>query len=166
MSANTSGTPPRYLMPTSAAGRLMGRFFNATIAGLTRLGISVLGSRVLYVRGRRSGQWRTVPVNLLVYEGTNYLVAPRGHTQWVRNLRAAGAGELHVGKRIEKFTAHELVDAEKPAILREYLRRWKIEVAVFFEGIGPDATDAQLLAIAPGYPVFRIEIRPPRPVGA
>ena len=158
MSANTSGGTPRYLMPTSAAGRLAGQLLNSTVAGLTRLGVSVLGSRVLYVRGRKSGEWRTVPVNLLVYEGANFLVAPRGHTQWVRNLRAAGEGELHVGRRIEKFTAHELADAAKPAILREYLRRWKIEVAAFFDGVGPDATDAQLLAIAPGYPVFRIEI--------
>lgn len=143
-------------MPTTAAGRLAGKLLNSTVAGLTRLGISVLGSRVLYVRGRNSGQWRTVPVNLLVYEGHEFLVAPRGHTQWVRNLRAAGGGELHVGNRVEKFTAQELPDAEKPAILREYLRRWKIEVAAFFDGIGPDASDAQLLAIAPGYPVFRI----------
>lgn len=158
MSANTSGGTPRYLMPTSAAGRLAGQLLNSTVAALTRLGISVLGSRVLYVRGRKSREWRTVPVNLLVFEGTNFLVAPRGHTQWVRNLRAASEGELHVGRRIEKFTAHELADADKPAILREYLRRWKIEVAAFFDGVGPDATDAQLLAIAPGYPVFRIEI--------
>ncbi len=158
MADNMSRSAPRYLMPTTAAGRLMARLFNSTVAGLTKLGISVLGSRVLYVRGRKSGEWRTVPVNLLVFEGNNYLVAPRGHTQWVRNLRAAGGGELHVGSRVDKFTASELADADKPAILREYLERWKIEVAVFFEGIGPDATDAQLLAIAPGYPVFRIEI--------
>ncbi len=158
MPENTSRSSPRYLMPTTTAGRLMGRLFNSAVAGLTTLGISVLGSRVLYVRGRKSGAWRTVPVNLLVYEGNNYLVAPRGHTQWVRNLRAAGQAELRVGSRVEKFTAHELIDADKPAILREYLRRWKIEVAAFFEGIGPDATDAQLLAIAPGYPVFRIDI--------
>jgi len=159
MSDRTSRNTPRYLMPTSAAGRLAGKLLNSTVAGLTRLGISVLDSRVLYVRGRKSGAWRTVPVNLLVYEGNHYLVAPRGHTQWVRNLRAASEGELHVGSRVEKFAAQELADADKPAILREYLRRWKIEVAAFFEGVGPDATDAQLLAIAPGYPVFRIEIK-------
>ena len=155
-----SDTPQtrRYLMPTSAAGRLAGRLLNSTVAGLTELGISILGSRVLYVRGRKSGEWRSVPVNLLSYQGRNYLVAPRGHTQWVRNLRAAGEGELRVGSRVEKFKAEELADGAKPPILREYLRRWKIEVAAFFEGIGPDATDAELLAVAPGYPVFRIAI--------
>lgn len=155
---DSPGTP-RYVMPKTAAGRLSNRFFNATVAGLTRAGISVMGSRVLHVRGRSSGEWRTTPVNLLRYDGGTYLVAPRGQTQWVRNLRAAGRGELHVGRRAEEFTAAELADAQKPAILRAYLRKWKMEVGVFFAGVGPDAADAELLAIAPGYPVFRITLR-------
>ena len=73
-------------------------------------------------------------------------------------MRVAGGGELHVGRRVEKFTATELADADKPEILRAYLRRWKVEVGVFFDGVGPDATDGELLAIAPGYPVFRLAI--------
>ena len=105
----------RYVMPTSGTGRAMLGFFNSVVAGLTKAGISVMGSRVLYVRGRTSGQWRTTPVNLLRHEGKSYLVAPRGHTQWVKNMRVAGGGELHVGRRVEKFTATELADADKPA---------------------------------------------------
>ena len=143
-------------MPTTPLGRLTLRTFNSTVAWLTRRGISVWGSRVLYVRGRTSGQWRSNPVNVLTYEGRRYLVAPRGQTQWVRNLRAAGGGELRVGRRVEKFTATELADAEKPAVLREYLRRWKFEVGVFFDGVDANATDEKLLEIAPGYPVFLI----------
>jgi deazaflavin-dependent oxidoreductase (nitroreductase family) len=154
-----SDSATRYVMPTTPVGRLVGGFFNSTVARLTKLGISVWGSRVLYVRGRSSGEWRTTPVNPLPYEGSRYLVAPRGHTQWVKNLRVAGGGELHVGRRVETFTAVELADADKPEILRAYLRKWKMEVGVFFDGIGPDATDAQLLDIAPGYPVFRITIK-------
>jgi deazaflavin-dependent oxidoreductase (nitroreductase family) len=154
-----SDSTPRYVMPASAPGRLLGSLFNSLVAGLTKAGISVLGSRVLYVRGRTSGQWRTTPVNLLTHDGSQYLVAPRGHTQWVRNMRVAGGGELHVGRRVEKFTASELADSDKPAILRAYLKRWKLEVGVFFNGVGPDASDAQLLEIAPGYPVFRIAIK-------
>ena len=149
----------RNVAPTSSVGKAMNGFFNSMVARLTRLGISVLGSRVLYVRGRSSGEWRTTPVNPLPYEGSTYLVAPRGHTQWVKNMRVAGGGELHVGRRVEVFTATEMADADKPEILRSYLRRWKMEVGVFFDGVGPDATDAQLLAIAPGYPVFRITIK-------
>ncbi|WP_028922693.1 nitroreductase family deazaflavin-dependent oxidoreductase [Pseudonocardia acaciae] len=132
------------------------RIFNTVVAALTRAGVSVWGSRVLRVRGRTSGEWRSTPVNLLTHGGASYLVAPRGHTQWVRNMRAAGGGELAVGRRVERFTAVELADADKPDLLRAYLRRWKFEVGVFFDGVGPDASDDELLRIAPGYPVFRI----------
>src|SRR3954471_18756240 len=109
----------RYIQP----GRI-DRLFNSTVAALTKLGISVWGSRVLYVRGRSSGEWRTTPVNLLTVDGGRYLVAPPGVPPWVRNLRVAGNGELHVGRRVEKFTATELPDEEKPVVLRAYLKRW------------------------------------------
>jgi deazaflavin-dependent oxidoreductase (nitroreductase family) len=144
-------TTPRYVQP--GRGTLV---FNSVVAGLTRLGVSVWGSRVLAVRGRSSGEWRTVPVNLLTIEGERYLVAPRGVTQWVRNIRAAGGGELRVGRRVEAFTIAELSDDEKPPVLRAYLRRWKFEVGVFFDGVDASSSDEQLRAIAPGYPVFRI----------
>jgi deazaflavin-dependent oxidoreductase (nitroreductase family) len=131
--------------------------FNRIVAGLTRLGISVLGSRVLEVRGRSSGQWRQTPVNLLTYEGQRYLVAPRGETQWVRNVRVSGEGRLRLGSKAEPFTAVEVSDdAEKAAILRAYLKRWKAEVGVFFEGVGPDSPEEELRRIAPRHPVFRI----------
>src|ERR1700757_2172758 len=107
--------------------------FNPLVAGLTRLGVSVWGSRVLEVRGRSSGEWRRTPVNLLTLEGQRYLVAPRGHTQWVRNLRVSGEGRLRVGAHSELFTASELGDDAKAPILRAYLKRWKAEVGVFFE---------------------------------
>ena len=71
--------------------------FNAAVAALTRVGVSVWGSRVLRVKGRTTGEWRTAPVNLLTYEGKQYLVAPRGQTQWVRNIRVSGTGELPGG---------------------------------------------------------------------
>jgi len=111
---------------------------------------------VLRVRGRKTGEWRSTPVNLLTIDGVRYLVAPRGTTQWVRNLRVIGTGELAVGRRVEPFRATELADADKPAVLRAYLKRWKFEVGVFFDGVGPDANNDELLRIAPGYPVFVI----------
>src|SRR5882762_1386573 len=136
----------RYIQPKQTTNT-----FNQIVAGLTRMGISVWGSRVLYVRGRTSGEMRHNPVNLLSHEGEKYLVAPRGHTQWVRNLRAAGVGELRVGRRVRRFVPTELADEDKPAILRAYLVRWKFEVGVFFDGIGGDASEEDLLRIAPGY---------------
>lgn len=146
-----SNTESRYIRPGRATA-----VFNQVIAGLTRAGVSVWGSRILRVRGRKTGEWRTTPVNLLTHDGVRYLVAPRGHTQWVRNLRAQGAGELVVGKRVEPFRATEIADADKPAVLRAYLRRWKFEVGVFFDGVGPDASDEELLRVAPGHPVFQV----------
>ena len=123
----------RYVMP----GGWTNNLFNRIVAFLTRHGVSLYGSRVLYVRGRSSGEWRSTPVNPLDYDGGRYLVSPRGHTQWVRNMRVAHGGELRVGRRIERFTATELPDAEKPALLRAYLKRWKFEVGMFFDGVGP-----------------------------
>jgi deazaflavin-dependent oxidoreductase (nitroreductase family) len=147
----TASSEPRYVEPGGLT-----RVFNRTVGGLTRLGLSVWGSRILAVRGRTSGEWRTTPVNPLTFEGQRYLVAPRGQTQWVRNLRVAGGGELRVGHRAEPFTATELPDQDKPPVLRAYLRRWRAEIGVFFQGVGPDAPDARLAEIAPDYPVFRI----------
>jgi deazaflavin-dependent oxidoreductase (nitroreductase family) len=148
--------PDRYLRP----GWFTKNVFNRIVAGLTRLGVSVLGSRVLEVRGRTSGEPRRVPVNLLNLAGERYLVAPRGETQWVRNLRASGGeGTLLLGSRREPFTAGELGDDEKPVVLRAYLKRWKAEIGVFFKGVGPDASDEELRRIAPGYPVFRLRDR-------
>lgn len=149
----TADTAPRNIEVKGT----MTRVFNKSVEALTRRGISIWGSRVLYVRGRSSGEWRTTPVNPLTHDGGRYLVAPRGHTQWVRNLRVAGGGELRVGKRVERFTATEVADAQKPDVLRAYLKRWKFEVGVFFDGVDAKAPEEKLREIAPGYPVFRIE---------
>jgi|SRR3954468_22752775 len=131
--------------------------FNPIVAGLTRLGISVLGSRVLRVRGRTSGEWRSVPVNLLTFEGGRYLVAPRGETQWVKNIRKAGGGELKLGRKTEAINVNELPDDEKPELLRAYLKRWKSEVGIFFGGVSAESPDEDLRRIAPEHPVFRIQ---------
>jgi hypothetical protein len=82
-------------------------------------------------------------------------------TQWVRNLRAVGEGELRVGRRTEAFGATELPDKEKPPILRAYLKRWKAEVGVFFGGVGADSPEEELRRISPDHPIFRIEPTPP-----
>jgi deazaflavin-dependent oxidoreductase (nitroreductase family) len=131
--------------------------FNQAVALATRLGISVWGSRVLRVRGRKSGEWRSSPVNLLTIANTQYLVAPRGHTQWVRNIRIAGGGELVLGARAQPIKVVEIPDDEKVPILREYLRRWKFETGMFFGGVSADSSDDELRRIAPDHPVFRIQ---------
>ncbi|MDX6260570.1 MAG: hypothetical protein QOH84_2258 [Kribbellaceae bacterium] len=139
------------------AGRGSMLAMNKVVAGLTNLGISLMGSRVLSVQGRKSGEWRSNPVNLLVVDGQRYLVAPRGHVQWVRNLRASGNGTLRVGRRIESFRAEELADADKPDIIRTYLVKWAWEVGAFFgKDVRKDSPLETLLHVAPGVPVFKI----------
>jgi deazaflavin-dependent oxidoreductase (nitroreductase family) len=144
--------PERYVRPDWFTRSV----FNPLVSLLTRLGVSVYGSRVLAVRGRKTGVWRTTPVNLLEYRGQQYLVAPRGVTEWVRNVRAGADAELRLGSRRPSVRLVELADAEKPDLLRAYLRKWRWEVGQFFEGVGPDAPDDALRRIAPNHPVFRV----------
>jgi deazaflavin-dependent oxidoreductase (nitroreductase family) len=152
MNESTAHTTDRYLAP----GWFTTHVFNRAVRWLTRRGLSVAGSRELQVVGRRSGQVRTTAVNLLELGGATFLVAPRGATEWVRNLRAAGTGELRVGRRVTPFTAHELADEAKGPVLAAYLARWGWEVGQFFEGVDRHATAEQLAAIAPGFPVFAV----------
>jgi deazaflavin-dependent oxidoreductase (nitroreductase family) len=127
------------------------------VSGLTRVGISVLGSRILEHRGRTTGELHHTPVNLLEIDGTQYLVSPRGETQWVRNVRKAGGHlVLILGRRRQLCTATEIPEADRIPILRTYLRRWKFEVGMFFEGVGPDSTDEEIAAIAGRHPVFTL----------
>ena len=138
------------------AGWFTKNVFNRVVAVSTRMGLSVWGSRVLEVPGRKSGDPRRTPVNLMTFEGQRYLVAPRGHTQWVRNLRVSRSGRLLVGRRSEDFSAVELPDSDKPALLRAYLKKWSWETGQFFGGVGADAPEEDLRRIAPDHPVFRI----------
>ena len=142
----------RYLPP----GAFTRRAFNPLVALLTKLGLSLKGSHVLQVRGRTTGELRTTVVNLLAVDGIDYLVAPRGVTQWVRNLRSAGEGRLRLGRRTEPFVAVELADEEKPEILRAYLRAWAWEVGQFFDGLSATSSEEELRAAASGFPAFRV----------
>ncbi|TMM19444.1 MAG: nitroreductase family deazaflavin-dependent oxidoreductase [Actinobacteria bacterium] len=152
-----SDAQPHYREP----GWFTRNVFNRAVRGLTSAGISLLGSRVLEVRGRKSGQPQRIPVNLLTLDGSDYLVSARGEGQWVRNVRAAdGELDLLVGRRRQHWRAQELSDDDKVPILRAYLRRWKSEVGVFFEGVGPESSDEEIRAIAHKHPAFVLTERP------
>ncbi|MFF1819077.1 nitroreductase family deazaflavin-dependent oxidoreductase [Kribbella sp. NPDC058245] len=140
---------------TTGAGSM--RFLNRLVVPLTKLGLGLLGSRVLSVRGRKSGEWRSTPVSLIVLEGQRYLVAPRGHTQWVRNLRATPEARLQLGRTTETFRAEEIPDADKTEVLRRYVKLWSMELKTFFDGdVTKNSPDEVLHHIAPGVPVFAI----------
>ncbi|MET0862297.1 MAG: nitroreductase family deazaflavin-dependent oxidoreductase [Microbacterium sp.] len=142
----------RYVRPSGIDG-----VFNGVVGWLTRIGLPLAGSRVLSVQGRKSGEWRSTPVNPLRVDGVRYLVSPRGHTQWVRNIRVSGRGRLATGRRTEEISAIEIGDDEKPPILRAYLKAWAWEVGRFFENVDASSSEERLREIAPDFPVFRIE---------
>ncbi|MFE4214401.1 nitroreductase family deazaflavin-dependent oxidoreductase [Streptomyces sp. NPDC056844] len=145
---------PYYLRANPFAQRM-----NSVIGWLARHGVSLLGSAEMSVRGRKSGRMQRIPVNPHHHDGAQYLVSARGHSQWVRNMRAAGGGELKVGRTVRTFTAVEIADDEqKVRIVRAYLKRWGWEVNQYFQGITASSTDAELLAACPDHPVFRITV--------
>ena len=135
---------------------LAGRVANAMVGLLIgRFGVNLQGAELLHVRGRMTGRIRSVPVNPVVVRGARYLVAPRGETAWVRNIRVAGEATLQHGRRREHIRVEEVPDDAKVPILREYLRRWYWQVGRLF-GVPKHADDATLQAIAGRHPVFRI----------
>lgn len=145
---------PHYLQAGPIAVRL-----NRVIGRLARHGFSLAGTAEMSVRGRTSGQTQRIPVNPHTYENAQYLVSARGHSQWVRNMRAAGGGELRVGRKVRVFTAVELPDGEKLPILRTYLEKWGWEVNQYFKGVTAKSSDAEIMEAACDHPVFRITVR-------
>lgn len=121
----------------------------------TKIGFSPAGAWTLAVKGRSSGEERTAPVNPLDVDGVRYLVAPRGETQWVRNLRAAPEGELRLGKKRQSIRVQELADSEKPALIAAYLKRWGNVTRSQF-GTTKDPSASELERLASRTPVFRI----------
>lgn len=133
------------------------RVMNPLVSASTRAGLSLFGSEVLEHRGRRTGVARRTPVNPLAFDGGRYLVAPRGEAEWVRNVRADGGRLVLVrGRRRRSYVGEEVPPAGRRDVLRAYLARWKFEVGVFFEGVGPDSSDEEIDAIAARHPVFRL----------
>jgi deazaflavin-dependent oxidoreductase (nitroreductase family) len=145
--------PTRYEEPNRAA-----RAANAAIRWLAEMGISIAGTRALRVRGRKSGKQRGVVINLLTADGVDYLVSPRGNTQWARNVRAAGVVEMGPRWRSERLRVSEVDDAAKPEVLRHYLARWYWQVKGYVAGLTPESSDEQLRAAAPSIPVFVLDV--------
>ncbi len=136
-------------------GRVTRKIVNPLTVAMTRLGLSVWGSRILEVPGRSSGLPRRVPVNLLELDGNQYLVSARGEGEWVKNVRANGGRlALILGRRRQELGARELSDTEKSPVLRAYLRKWKMEVGIFFDGVTADSDEQDVQRIVSNHPVF------------
>ncbi|MGW3492991.1 nitroreductase/quinone reductase family protein [Streptomyces sp. NPDC001020] len=150
---SSSSSSPYYLKGSPMTIRI-----NRVIGWLARHGVGLAGAAELSVHGHKTGKLQRIPVNPHTYGGAQYLVSARGHSQWVRNMRVAGGGELRVGRTVRQFTAVELPDEEKLPILRTYLERWGWQVNGYFQGVTAKSSDEELIAAAPDHPVFRITV--------
>jgi deazaflavin-dependent oxidoreductase (nitroreductase family) len=140
--------------PFKALTRLE-RLFNAAVGALVGIGIGPAHMRVLEVRGRRSGRLYSLPVDLLDLDGALYLVAPRGHTQWVRNVAASDAAVLRRGRRRQRYALRALPEIERPPVIKAYLDRFRREVAGFFP-VPPDSPVEAFVPLASQYPAFAL----------
>ena len=141
----------RYDEPNRAA-----RAGNTLVRWLAEAGISIAGTRALRVRGRSTGKRRVVVINLLTVDGRDYVVSPRGNTQWARNARAAGAVEMGPRWRSREIRIAEVSDDAKPDLLKRYLDRWYWEVKGHAGGLTPQSTAEELRDAAPSIPVFEL----------
>ncbi len=133
--AATNCAPPRYVRP----GFFMAHVVNPVV--------KLIGAPALTVRGRRTGRLITIPLAPFDYQGTRYLVGGRGETQWVRNLRAAGRGELRYHGAPKAFRAVELQGSERDRVVVAYRDLMGRRASELFKAL-PDLAD---------HPVFRVE---------
>lgn len=145
----------RYDEPNALA-----RAGNTLIRWLAEAGISLAGTQALRVRGRKTGATRKVVINLMTVEGVDYLVSPRGNTQWARNVRAAGEVTLGPRWRPRTVSLTEVGDEDKPPLLKLYLDRWFWEVKTHIGGLTPESGEAKLHEVAPTIPVFAVAGKP------
>jgi deazaflavin-dependent oxidoreductase (nitroreductase family) len=134
---------------------LIERAFNGAYGFLVGLGLGFSYNCLLQVRGRKSGNIYSTPINLLELKGKQFLVAPRGRTQWVRNAEAAGEITLKRGQSKQRFRLRPLGEDEKPEVLKAYLDSFKREVQTYFPvpaGSPPEA----FRALAESYPAFEL----------
>ena len=130
------------------------KLFNSVFGFLAGLGIAPSFIYLLEVKGRKSGKVYSTAVNLLELDGKQFLVAPRGRTQWVRNAEAAGEVILKRGAS-RRFRLRSLNDSEKAQVLKAYLTNYKSAVQKFFP-IRPNAPLEEFAKIAAGYPAFEV----------
>jgi deazaflavin-dependent oxidoreductase (nitroreductase family) len=134
---------------------LFDRLFNRAFGFLVRLGLGFAHTYLLEVRGRKSGKVYSMPVDLLTEGGKQYLVAPRGYTQWVRNAEVAGEVRLRKGRQVQQFRVRALSEAERPPILKAYLDRFRREVQRFFPVPAGSPVEV-FVSLAPRYPAFEL----------
>jgi deazaflavin-dependent oxidoreductase (nitroreductase family) len=150
MSSAMKGTQSHFVAPNWLE-RAVNRFYGS----LASAGLGPAYSYLLTIQGRKTGTPYSTPVNVLRFEQRLYLVGTRGHTQWSRNALVVKTATLKRGRILMEFDLRPLADAEKPEILKAYLRQFNWMVRRFFS-IPSDSPVAAFAAVAQHYPVFEL----------
>lgn len=132
------------------------RLVNHIFGVMTKLGLGARYRHVLTVPGRRTGQLRSTPVDVLEHDGSRWLVAGYGPASWVANARAAGVVTLSRGGRSERFTVHEPERDEAVPVLRKYITQIRVTRSYF--DAAPDAPDDAIAAELTRHPVLRLAL--------
>jgi deazaflavin-dependent oxidoreductase (nitroreductase family) len=130
------------------------RAINQVYSFLTRRGLGARHRHLLTVVGRRTGLPRTTPVDVMTVDGCQWLVAPYGEVQWVRNLRVNPTVTLRRGRSTRSFTAEEVDPDVAVPVIRTYIRA--VPVTHSYWGVDSNASNDELRTHTAGHPVFRL----------
>jgi len=137
----------------------LGNILTTTLlrAGVKMAGPGGVPMYLLTVRGRKSGQPRTIPIVVLEREGKRYLVSPYGIVDWVRNVRAAGEAILTRARRSEQVRVVELPSKEAALVLRTSFEHGIPSfLAKYFE-VTAQSSPEEFVQAAAKHPVFSLE---------
>ena len=133
---------------------VMERAINAIFRLFTRLRLGAKYRHILTVRGRKTGNEYSTPVDVMENGGRRFLVAPYGVVNWVRNARAVGEVTLSRGGRTERARVTELSAEDSAPVLRQYLTEVRITRPYF--DVTLDSSDEEFAGEAPRHPVFEV----------
>src|SRR5690242_19095988 len=151
-------------METTYKSQWFVRFGNMVTLTLLRAGVKLVGPFLFFgnypmylltVRGRKSGQPRTVALAIMQRNGKRYVGSPYGIVDWVRNLRAAGEASLTRGRRSEAISAIELRPSEAALLLQEEVKVGNPFMS--FYGITVESSLEELERAATTHPVFLLQ---------
>jgi deazaflavin-dependent oxidoreductase (nitroreductase family) len=137
------------------------QLFNRLFGVFVRFGLAPRYNYLVEVRGRRTGRVYSAPINILELGGRQFLVAPRGRTQWVRNAEAAGEVVLKRGSSRRRFRIRAVTGDDKLDVLKRYLDLYKIAVQRYFT-VRAGSEARAFAEIADRYPVFELTEGPAR----
>jgi deazaflavin-dependent oxidoreductase (nitroreductase family) len=123
--------------------------------GMLALGISLNGTTLITVPGRKTGRPRSTPITMVQFEGQRFVQSPFGNVDWVRNLRAAGKATLSWGRRHETVEVTELSPEQAAPVIRSLLAWAPNMIRAYFD-VTAESSIEDIIRDAPKHAVFAV----------